>query len=911
MNRRYVQLLGLGVVVVLGAYGWYSLQKINADAIVPRDVSGSGDPYIYNTDYLNTSSPTATSSPLAVSDPTATTATTTPGTSGGPVTNQPGSSASPITTGGNPTTPTYPIDTVGNPFTSTSYSVSIVSPTTATESSKLTTGTSTVVTVKTSGQKEISTLKLFDSDQHIDTIKSTQSYFVLPVTTAGSHSIVVEALNDAGNVLASSPPSIITVTDNVSPTVSFRGNTQSVFTIKTGDAFTLEVDADDEDDYVQTVEFYANNLLIGRYQPSSNSQFSWFREICWYKWQNIPAGEYMITAKAYDQRGASTVTSTPLMITVESENKLPTVALRITSPTLPSAVHPTIYKGKSVSIAATVGDPDGTIAKVELFANNVLVSESTSLPYTFEWVATRSGNYQIVGRVTDNKGAQSYSSLIISAIDEPVTNEPSKPNQVPTIQWLTPNNNAHYTSGTSVIFTTVAQDSDGSIARVEYYDGQTLLGSATTAPYYFAWHKLSVGEHTLYAKAIDNRGGSSSPATVVVTVSDPVTNQSPRVTLSSPTDTQYIQAGGTMHLAASAIDVDGRIEGVVFRELTSNRNSIARLENGWRADWLNVPAGTYRIVAIAIDDKGAQTETAPVTVTVHEANRPPVVTLVTPTTAIHEGEPQRLSVVASDPDSGDRVTRVQYSVNGQRVGESDTSPFNYSWTPSSVGVHTITAEAFDSSGVSTVSAPRTIEVGASVPTTIKIVEPFNGFIITQKTHLTMKVETTGSVWRVEYRQKKIGRFADYLIQATTTYPFNGVWGYVPNWVKTWEIYAVAFDRSNTQTESSPIRVNVSDSFHNYPPSVTMTFPTSTITKQPGSTLHLSADAIDFDWGVTRVEFVNTQNGQIIGTVHSPTSEHSYQYIWNNIPTGRYPINARAYDDRGGIMNTAAVWVFIE
>ena len=60
------------------------------------------------------------------------------------------------------------------------------------------------------------------------------------------------------------------------------------------------------------------------------------------------------------------------------------------------------------------------------------------------------------------------------------------------------------------------------IASVQFFDGATSLGTATTAPYTVNWDTTMTtnGSHTLTAKATDNRGGMATSAGVVVTVSD-------------------------------------------------------------------------------------------------------------------------------------------------------------------------------------------------------------------------------------------------------------------------------------------------------------------------------------------------------------------------------------------------------
>lgn len=64
-----------------------------------------------------------------------------------------------------------------------------------------------------------------------------------------------------------------------------------------------------------------------------------------------------------------------------------------------------------------------------------------------------------------------------------------------------------------------AADSDGSIAKVEFYDGSTRIDSDTGGPYSLSWTPATAGTHVLTAKATDNKGATTTSAAVNVVVS--------------------------------------------------------------------------------------------------------------------------------------------------------------------------------------------------------------------------------------------------------------------------------------------------------------------------------------------------------------------------------------------------------
>ena len=56
------------------------------------------------------------------------------------------------------------------------------------------------------------------------------------------------------------------------------------------------------------------------------------------------------------------------------------------------------------------------------------------------------------------------------------------------------------------------------MVRVQFFNGATLLGEDTTAPYTSQWNTGAAGTYTLTARATDNSGvvTTSSPATITV-----------------------------------------------------------------------------------------------------------------------------------------------------------------------------------------------------------------------------------------------------------------------------------------------------------------------------------------------------------------------------------------------------------
>jgi chitinase len=63
-----------------------------------------------------------------------------------------------------------------------------------------------------------------------------------------------------------------------------------------------------------------------------------------------------------------------------------------------------------------------------------------------------------------------------------------------------------------------ASDTDGSIAQVDFYQGSTLIGSATSSPYGMTWSNVPAGTYSIVAVARDNGGASTTSGARTITV---------------------------------------------------------------------------------------------------------------------------------------------------------------------------------------------------------------------------------------------------------------------------------------------------------------------------------------------------------------------------------------------------------
>ncbi|MGI5498568.1 glycoside hydrolase family 48 protein [Lentzea sp. CA-135723] len=102
------------------------------------------------------------------------------------------------------------------------------------------------------------------------------------------------------------------------------------------------------------------------------------------------------------------------------------------------------------------------------------------------------------------------------------------PNQAPSVALTAPASGSSYTLPASIPLAATAQDTDGTVAKVDFYAGDALIATDTSSPFTGTWTSATAGDHVITARATDNRGATttSAPATVKV-LSGPAVLASP------------------------------------------------------------------------------------------------------------------------------------------------------------------------------------------------------------------------------------------------------------------------------------------------------------------------------------------------------------------------------------------------
>ena len=303
---------------------------------------------------------------------------------------------------------------------------------------------------------------------------------------------------------------LVEVIPSSAPIVLTQPVNNAVVSLMATSSVTLAATVSGSGATVTNVAFYQGTTKLG---DDDTAPFA-------FTWGSLIAESYTLSAVSTDNLGAN-ATSAPVNITIVN-NINPTVTL--TNPLGGSSFSIL----SNITLGASASDSDGTIAKVEFYqGTNKLGEDLTGPIFSYVWSGLVAGNYSLTAVATDGNGGVTTSAPPVSV--SVVANFP------PTISISSPANGALFLPGASVTINATASDSDGSVTNVYFYDGSTLLGSDTVAPYSLTVAGLANGNHSLKAVAKDSGGLTSTSAPVVINLGDPVLVRRPYLQSGSPT----------------------------------------------------------------------------------------------------------------------------------------------------------------------------------------------------------------------------------------------------------------------------------------------------------------------------------------------------------------------------------------
>ena len=149
----------------------------------------------------------------------------------------------------------------------------------------------------------------------------------------------------------------------------------------------------------------------------------------------------------------------------------------------------------------------------------------------------------------------------------------STSNVAPTVTLTAPPNGATFTAGSTIALSATAQDSDGTVARVEFYQGTTKLGEDTSLPYTFGWSNVGAGNYTISARAVDDGGATTTSNTSNISVT------------SSSTQTPFSGSPVNIENRIEAENFDNGGEGVAYHDFDSANQGNA---SGYRSTSVDI-----------------------------------------------------------------------------------------------------------------------------------------------------------------------------------------------------------------------------------------------------------------------------------------------------------------------------------
>jgi RHS repeat-associated protein len=239
------------------------------------------------------------------------------------------------------------------------------------------------------------------------------------------------------------------------------------------------------------VEFFAEDQSIGQATEAPYQIV----------WTQVPVGRYRLRARATDDRGAIGL-SAPVLVRVH-ENRVPWVRLISPRPGQSYAAPATI------ELRAQARDRDHNLARVEFYANGVLLGTDTAPRFAFSWTGVAAGTYNVVARAVDSLGATDDSSVVTIAVVG---------NQAPSVKLTAPANGGIFAAPATITLAAQVEDTDGTVTQVEFFEGATLVATMTTPPYSSTMNNLQAGNYSFTARATDNLGASTTSSMVSVIV---------------------------------------------------------------------------------------------------------------------------------------------------------------------------------------------------------------------------------------------------------------------------------------------------------------------------------------------------------------------------------------------------------
>lgn len=484
----------------------------------------------------------------------------------------------------------------------------------------------------------------------------------------------------------------------------------------------------------------------------------------------------------------------------------------------------------------------------------------------------------------------------------------------PTVSITSPGNDAIIPPATNILIEASASDANGTIAKVDFYRGNILLGTDNTAPYtHTITGTLADEEYNVKAIATDNDGFTTSSEMIHIEIGD---NQAPIVLITAPSNEGSYATGDEVTIVVSASDSDGYITKVEFYD----GNVKLGQDNTFPYEYTisNLSVGPHDFTALAYDSNGASVVSSTVTINVNNLCG--------------------IDAVADldfDSNSGSGlVAQNGGGTNGILQGDATK-------VAASTGGNVL---LLSSSG-DYVSVPHYADIGFTDNITLSGWVNVNeyigdaGIIVKGSTARAYGLRIT-SDGRLNFNVPNGGSWSSngtlnlrQWYHVAATYDGSNVRFYIDgvldpnqpaaiiNFPNNTEPLTVGADLVNTNKyfdglideagvycralSGGEIVTLASETAPNILPELNVTMPADGDSYFSGDDIVIQADASDLDGTITKVEFF--VNGVKIGEDTSAP----YEYTYSTPPVGDYDIITRAFDNMGSVATINDITVLVE
>jgi len=239
------------------------------------------------------------------------------------------------------------------------------------------------------------------------------------------------------------------------------------------------------------------------------------------------------------------------------------------------------------------------VSSVEVSENKVILILSN--PVVFDDMVTVAYTMPAINPIQTSSGgkAASFSTRNVT------NNCRLRENMPPVANLLSPGKNNSFIAPATITIDVTANDPDGYITKVEFFNGSIKLAETTAAPYSFTWKDVPEGTYILSAKATDNKNLTtvSEETVIIVEKMTSAINQLPVIEIISPVKDYKYKKNDDIIIEAEAFDPDGSISLVEFK---IGNSILAEISSPpFIFTWQNVDTGNYLLTATATDNQGA------------------------------------------------------------------------------------------------------------------------------------------------------------------------------------------------------------------------------------------------------------------------------------------------------------------